>query len=186
MQIGEIASEYLNFWHSLPKNKDGLPTKSSFKLQRIPESIPHLLILDVYQDEAFYHANILFAGSAKCALFKAEMNGLNLLFLFDKNTKKQIYKDLKDVITTPSVYYLKSLTPYERGISTLDEVVAVPIYDEVEDKRLVYMLSHGEPASDFDPIDLVNARAKIIIKDHWLDIGHGIPKNKPALIIDDV
>lgn len=183
MDILPITREFIDYWHSMPKGKHGIPTKESLKLHRIPKAMPHVLLLDLEEKNQQYFTHILFAGSAKCDLFKAEMTGLNLLFLFEKDVKAAIYHRLQQVLNHPSGFWLQSLTPYERGISTLDEVTALPIYDESLGRSIICMLSYAQLATTHEAIDIENGKAQLITPDHWIDIGYGIPEGRQPLLI---
>lgn len=183
MIISPLAQEFIDYWHCLPKHQSGMPTLSDLRLQRLPAVMPHVLMLELHSDDNKFYATINFAGSEKCNLFQGEMTGENLLFLFDKDIKAIIYNDLTQVAKFPAGMWIKSITPYKRGISTIDEVICLPVYDETKDKAIICMASIAEITHEYGPIDFENSKAIIQTPDHWLDIGYGIPEGKKMLKI---
>lgn len=181
MDISDITRDFIAFWQKKKSEDHGMPTRANFPLYTLPAVLPHMLFLDIYEKDSLYYATILFAGSKKCELNKSEMNGINLLFLFDKSMKSAIYSALKICKERPTGFTLECLTPYERGISTIDQVTALPVFDEKLNRPVIAMLSYATINSSYDPISMENPKAKLLVEPVWLDIGAGIPDGATAL-----
>lgn len=173
-------NDLLDYWRTLPVAEG---TKVPAKVALSPDALrSHLGNIGIFERIERYDLRVRLFGTRLDIGFGKSMTGANL---FDTHAREQrdFYAD----------YYASLLdTPvgcrmFREILDENDEVIhsvslALPLADETGDVcYLVGMLLMESDSPLNDPIDTSRIDQAKVIRLEYLDIGHGLPANPPAL-----
>ena len=172
--------DLLAYWHSLPI-ADGakVPAKSSLSPRALK---PHLPNVGIFERISRYDVQIRLFGTELDKKFGQMLTGANL-FDFQARDQWEFYADYyAAVLDTPAGSRLvrKSVDRNDNVITC--ESLILPLADEAGEARYTVGMLLIESESPLnDPIDPDRIQQTKIIHVEFVDIGHGLPANPPAL-----
>lgn len=172
--------DLLAYWRSLPI-ADGakVPAKSSLSPKALK---PHLPNIGIFERISRYDVQIRLFGTQLDEKFGKPMTGTNL-FDFLPEEQREFYADLYEA----TLDSLAGCRLVRKGIDRNDNVITgesliLPLADEAGEARYTVGMLLIESESPLgDPIDPDRIQQAKIIHVEFLDIGHGLPANPPAL-----
>lgn len=172
--------DLLAYWRTMPIAEGAkVPAKSALS----PSSLkPHLPNIGIFERLGRYDVQIRLFGTQLDEKFGKPMTGVNLFDFLPEN-QWEFYADLYEVtLDAPAGCRLvrKSVDKNDNVIT--GESLILPLADEAGEVRYTVGILLMESESPLDyPLDASKLHQAKIISVEFVDIGHGLPANPPAL-----
>ena len=172
--------DLLAHWHSLPVAKGAkVPAKASLS----PEALkPHLPNIGIFERISRYDMQVRLFGTRLDEKFDQILTGRNL---FDIQPKEhwEFYADLHEAtLNTPCSNRMVRETVDKDDNLIRGEGLILPLADQAGEARYAVAMLVVESDSWLDaPLDAGKLHQARIISLEFVDLGHGLPANPPAL-----
>ncbi len=172
--------DLLAYWRSLPIAEGAkVPAKSSLSPGALK---PHLPNIGIFERIGRYDVRIRLFGTQLDEKFGKPMTGVNLFDLLPEE-QREFYADLYEA----TLDSLAGCRLVRKSVDKNDNVITgesliLPMADDAGEARYTVgiLIMESESRLD-DPLDVSKLNQAKIISVEFVDIGHGLPANPPAL-----
>jgi len=167
----------LDYWLSL-NSRSGLPFRRQIEPRRIPQVLPHLVIIDVKRlsggaPELF----VRLAGTGIRGLLGIEATGRDWLDIVPDDDREQLLARVKAALTQPAGYVERSSYKEPGNDLAKVETLALPMCEqEGLPPSLLLCACVANRTMDLRPLFPSLPMPRSTARVHFLDVGYGLPR----------